>query len=201
MEILAIIGACGLAWSSLSGCSKASDESAQAAHAHDHDEGEHDHDANDDHDHASHDDDAHADVDHQSDADIGDDATPVASPDIYPGVLGEIVVLPIANDPSSSLQIRHMQIPNFKTKDGTVHVNAEGISGMRSMTMPFPIEEGVDITGLAVGDKIMFTFMVDWSGNSGNAWAVTKIEKMPADTVIDFSNTIVPQDSPVDEGP
>ena len=201
LEMLAIIGACTLAWSSLSGCSNNSNEAADTEAAHSHDEGE-DHDG---HDHGSSDDDSGADVNMQSDADMGDDVSPndssVASGDVYPGLLGEITAIPVAGDPSSSLKIHHVQIPDFKTKDGTVHVNAKGVSGMSSMTMPFPVGEGVDLSGLAVGDKIKFTFMVDWSGQSKNAWEVTKIEKMPADTAIDYSNAATAGDAPADEAP
>jgi len=199
LEMLAIIGACSLAWSSLSGCSNNSNEAADSEAAHSHDDDDHGHDHG--HDHGSDDDDSGADVNMQSDADTGDDVSPTASGDVYPGLLGEITAIPVAGDPSTSLKIHHVQIPDFKTKDGTVHVNAKGVSGMSSMTMPFPVGEGVDLSGLAVGDKVKFTFMVDWSGQGKTAWAVTKIEKMPADTAIDYSNAVVAEDAPADEAP
>ena len=112
-----------------------------------------------------------------------------AAPDVYENILGQITMLPIANDPSTELKIHHQQIVNFKTKDGTINVNSKGVSGMPSMTMPFPTADGLSLDGLAVGDKIAFTFQVNWSG-TGPAWEVTKIEKVDPATEIDFSNKI-----------
>src|SRR5690554_5132378 len=72
-------------------------------------------------------------------------------PDVYTGIRGEIVTLPDPNVPGSELKIHHEQIRDFKTADGTVNINSRGIAGMASMTMPFPVGEGVDLSGLSVG--------------------------------------------------
>ncbi len=172
LRLIAIAGLSLSTMSLLVGCSE-TDSGTPAAQHDDHD------------DHAGHDhgDDDHAGHDHSQDE-------PKGSLDIYPDILGEITSLPIAGNPNTDLKIRHVQIPNFKTKDGTINVTADGISGMRSMTMPFPIGEGVSLDGFAVGDKIKFTFAVDWSGQGKNAWEITKIEKLPADTAIDYTNKI-----------
>ncbi len=150
------------------------------------------HDDHDGHDHGDESSSAKAQVEDHSGHDHGDEGHTQAtgSLDVYPGILGEIISLPIAGNPNTDLKIRHMQIPNFKTKDGIINVTADGISGMRSMTMPFPVGQGVSLDGFAVGDKIKFTFAVDWSGQGANAWEITKIEKLPADTVIDYTNKI-----------
>jgi len=132
------------------------------------------HDANDGHDHSGHSHDA---------------PDPSAAPDVYESILGEITMIPIENDPTTELKIRHQQIPNFKTKDGTININSKGIAGMASMTMPFPLAEGVSISDFAIGDKVSFDFQVNWSG-TGPAWEVTQIEKIDQSIEIDFSNKI-----------
>ena len=133
--------------------------SAEDDHAHDHDHDGHDH----------------------SDAE--------RTPDLYKGIRGEITQLPDPNVPGSELKIRHEQIRDFKTKDGTISVTKDGIAGMRSMTMPFPLGDGVALNDLSVGDKVSFDFVVNW-GNNRPAWEITKIEKLAADTELDYTNAI-----------
>ncbi len=111
-------------------------------------------------------------------------------PDLYTGIRGQITELPVAGDPSRELKIHHEQIEEFKTKDGTVNVSAAGVRGMGSMTMPFPTAADLSLEGLSVGDKIEFDFAVNWGGTTGASWEVTRIEKLPADTEIDFTNTV-----------
>lgn len=111
-------------------------------------------------------------------------------PDVYSGIRGEIVTLPDDSAPGSEFKIRHEQIPEFKTSDGVVNINSKGISGMASMTMPFPLAEGVSLDGFAVGDKVEFEFVVNWGGNRP-AWEVTKLTKLPAETELNFENAIV----------
>jgi len=110
-------------------------------------------------------------------------------PDTYTGIRGEIKQMIDPQVPSSELKIHHQQIANFKTMDGTVNVNARGIAGMMSMTMPFPVAQGVSLEGFNEGDKVSFDFVVNW-GNDRPAWEITKIEKLPADTEIDYTNAI-----------
>jgi len=113
-----------------------------------------------------------------------------STPDIYPGILGVIKALPIAGDPTSDLKIRHQQVPTFKSKDGTVHVNAKGVAGMGSMSMPFPLAKGVSVDGFVVGDQVMFTLEVNWNGPNGMSFQVTQISKIDPGTKIDFTNAI-----------
>jgi len=108
--------------------------------------------------------------------------------DVYHGVLGELTSLPIANDPSSELMIHHTQIPEFKSADGTVHVNSKGISGMPAMNMPYPLAQGISIDGLAIGDKVKFDFQVNWAKSGGVVFEITKIEKIDLETEINFAN-------------
>jgi Cu/Ag efflux protein CusF len=139
-------------------------------------------DAHHDHDHAGHD---HG-HDHDHDHDHGDADR---QPDTYSGIRGEIVAMPDAAVPGSELKIKHEQIRDFKTKDGTISVTADGIAGMRSMTMPFPLGQGMNLDGFSIGDKVEFDFVVNW-GNNRPAWEITKIGKLPADTTLDYTNVI-----------
>lgn len=106
--------------------------------------------------------------------------------DVYENILGIVASLPVAGNPASELRIHHEHIPGFKAKDGTVFVAADGVLGMKSMTMAFPVMEGLDISTLSVGDKIRFDFVVTWDGSP--PWAVTRFEKIDPATEIDFSN-------------
>lgn len=152
--------------SALVGCSDGAD--SHAAHDHD-DHAGHDHSG---HDHASHD--------------------KVVRTDTYEGILGRISALPIEGDPSSQLRIYHEHIPTFRTKQGTVFVNSAGVPGMNAMDMEFPPAEGVSLDGFAIGDKVRFSFDVNWGGE--RAWEVTQIEKLDADTEIDFSVKPTPKE-------
>ena len=60
---------------------------------------------------------------------------------------------------------------------------------MASMTMPFPLGDGINLDGYAVGDKVSFDFVVNWESSSP-AWQVTNLEKLPADTELNFENVI-----------
>ncbi len=106
--------------------------------------------------------------------------------DIYVGILGELTFVPEAGDTKRHPKIHHMQIPTFKREDGTVPTSPDGIAGMRSMTMEFPLAEGVSIDGFSTGDKVRFSFRVNWGG--AIAWEMTGIEPIDAGTEIDYSN-------------
>ncbi|MDF1810392.1 MAG: copper-binding protein [Phycisphaerales bacterium] len=151
----------------LSACSESTTPTSSEAPSNSHD------------DHAGHD---HAGHDH-------DAPDPNAAPDIYENILGEITMIPIENDPTTELKIRHQQIPNFKTKDGTININSKGIAGMASMTMPFPLAQDLPFNDFAIGDKVSFDFQVNWSG-TGPAWEVTRIEKIDQSIEIDYTNKI-----------
>ncbi|MEM1109848.1 MAG: copper-binding protein [Planctomycetota bacterium] len=92
---------------------------------------------------------------------------------------GEVSSLPDADKPTSGLFIRHEAIPEFKNQDGEVE-------GMDTMTMPFPTDDGVDLAPLSVGDKVEVTFEVFTQGGV-RGYAATQIDKLPADTELDFS--------------
>lgn len=168
LRLLALAGLSLSTITALSGCSDSDSQGSGEVDAH----AGHDHDG---HDHA-----------HDSDS----DSTSASTPDLYSDLLGQIKELPIEGDPTTSLEILHVHIPNFKDKDGNIRTFQDGSTGMKSMKMPFPLAQGVSVDGFELNDKVMFTFSVDWSGQSANTWEVTKIEKIDAGTVIDFSSTV-----------
>lgn len=90
-------------------------------------------------------------------------------------VRGEIVQLPAG--PGRELVIRHEAMPDFVDQSG-VKV------GMQPMVMPFAVEPGVGVGGLAVGDKVKFVLDVDWQPPR---FSIGKLEKLPADTKLDFA--------------
>ena len=96
--------------------------------------------------------------------------------DVYT-VRGVVERLPQAGGPDSGLYIHHAAIPDFRDEHGKV-------VGMMSMTMPFPVAVGVSLAGIAPGDAVQFTFAVAWKQPVG--YQVTRIEKLPPGTVVDF---------------
>ncbi len=134
------------------------------------------------HDHSGHDHDGH---DHEG-HDHGSETAQEVRVDLYEGIIGELKFIPEDGDTKTHPQIRHVQIPDFKKDDGTIAMTPDGIPGMRSMKMEFPLAEGVSLDGFEVGDKVMFDFVVNWGGKV--PWELTKIEKLDPSTVIDYSN-------------
>lgn len=121
--------------------------------------------------------------------DHGDHAeAPAPHTDTYTDILGVVAQLKVEGDPSSEFKIQHEHIPEFKTKDGTVFVTADGVPGMKSMTMAFPPGEGVDLSLFQVGDKVRFSFAVNYGGSP--PWHLTKIEKIDPATEINFANKV-----------
>jgi Cu/Ag efflux protein CusF len=92
-------------------------------------------------------------------------------------VRGTIRQLPDPEQAGVPLLIHHEAIDGFLDFYGE-----EG--AMDSMTMPFAVAEGVTLDGFAVGDPIVFELKVDWQ--SAPAMALTAIDKLPAQTVLDL---------------
>ncbi len=108
--------------------------------------------------------------------------------DTYEDILGIVATLPEAGKPGSEFKIHHEHIPEFKTKEGGVFVTADGVPGMKSMVMSFPLGEEITLEGLEVGDKVRFSFDVNWGGTP--PWVVTKVEEIDPGTEIDFANKV-----------
>lgn len=115
------------------------------------------------------------------------DAAPVA-PDATYRVRGELTR--VTEPERREVWIRHEAIPDFRSETGE-------LVGMASMTMPFPLAQGVSIDGLAVGDRVEFTFEVRWQ-STREPMAVTAIDKLPAGTRLEFdpAEPAAPSDVP-----
>jgi hypothetical protein len=102
---------------------------------------------------------------------------------------GIIQSLPEANKPTAELMIQHEAINDFVDGKGAV-------VGMNAMTMPFPrLAPGVTLDGLAVGDKIAFSFTNTWTGPETArkpAWVVDNVSKLPAETELIFGKKVTP---------
>ena len=97
---------------------------------------------------------------------------------------GEITALPTADQPTSSLLIRHEAIPEFVDESGET-------VGMNTMTMPFPIAESINLGEFAVGDKVAVTFEV-FTESGIRGYAASELTKLPADTELDYSELEMP---------
>jgi Copper binding periplasmic protein CusF len=94
-------------------------------------------------------------------------------------VRGVVERLPQAGGPDRDLYIHHAPIPDFRDEHGTV-------VGMRSMTMPFPVADGVSLAGIAPGDPVEFAFAIRWKEPAG--YQVVRIRRLPPGTVVDFTS-------------
>jgi Cu/Ag efflux protein CusF len=68
-------------------------------------------------------------------------------------------------------------------------IRHEATKDMGPMAMPFVVAEGVPLTGLAVGDKLAFRYELNLTAGTE---LVTKIEKLPADTVLNLGAMSMP---------
>lgn len=109
-------------------------------------------------------------------ADAGGNAILPDRPNRYT-VQGIVRSAPAATKAGKSITILHQAIPRFKNRDGEE-------TGMMSMAMPFQVAAEVGEIPLAVGDKVEFTFDVDWEAQ--NPTTIVKMTKLPAETEIRF---------------
>lgn len=114
---------------------------------------------------------------------------PVAPDGTYQ-VRGEVTRLPAAG--GREVYLRHEAIPEFRDEKGAA-------VGMDSMTMPFPAAAGVALDGLAVGDRVTFTFEVRWQASP--ALALTRWERLPAGTRLSFDPPADPAPAPAQAAP
>lgn len=96
---------------------------------------------------------------------------------------GVVVAVPDPGDELTNLRIRHEAIDDFRSIDGEV-------VGMDSMTMPFPLAEGVTLAGIEVGDPVAFTLEVEWDGDL--PYRISRIEELPAGTELEWRDASPP---------
>ena len=99
-------------------------------------------------------------------------------------VRGRIIELPEPGKPQREFKVHHEAIDGFVGADGKV-------VGMSAMTMAFPPGPGVTLSGLAIGDIVSLTFDVRRS-NGRFDWHATRIEKLAADTQLEFRKSRKP---------
>lgn len=94
---------------------------------------------------------------------------------------GQVAEVPAAGDPRKAFRVRHEAIPEYRRVDGTL--------GMNTMTMEFPLAEGVSLEGLEVGDVVRLTFEVEYDPGFAKlrGYKAVEVAELPADTELDFS--------------
>lgn len=102
-------------------------------------------------------------------------------------VRGQIEELPEPGRPMSALRIHHEAIDNFVNRAGKV-------VGMSAMTMEFPVAEGVSLDGLAVGQKVEFTF--EMVRTPTGSYRITAIRPLPDETELEFRKAQPPAPTP-----
>ncbi len=111
-------------------------------------------------------------------------------------VRGQVVLVPDPVNPATELQIHHEHIPDFHGWDGALHINSDGVPGMKSMTMPFPLDDPSVVEGINAGDKVEFTFIVD---TDARRFWVSSMTKLDDDAALDYANKsppVEPDDAP-----
>ena len=113
-------------------------------------------------------------------------------PDVYE-TRGMIRSLP--DSEGGEVRILHEEIPEFRTMEGEV-------VGMESMSMGFPVGDLTLLEGVAVGDRVQFTFEVQWSGD-GPPLRLTALEALTAGERLDFEGSgedETPESEPHEDG-
>jgi hypothetical protein len=90
---------------------------------------------------------------------------------------GLIETLP--QEPGGPLEVHHERIADFQDRHGEV-------VGMDPMIMPFVPAAGVDLSGLAPGDPVEFTWEMRWNARP-NA-LIVKLTKLPAGTALELGS-------------
>ncbi len=97
-------------------------------------------------------------------------------PDVYTS-RGVIRQLPSPGAHKPEIFIQHEAIAEFRDQDGKV-------VGMESMAMPFPIDPATAWDDLQVGDKVAFTFEVQW--HQGHPLRLTQWQTLSSNTLLGF---------------
>lgn len=104
---------------------------------------------------------------------------------------GVITALPSPDGIRGDFRIQHEHIPDFRGKDGSIHMNPDGVPGMKAMDMPFPsLGPGVTLEGLEVGHKVEFDLLVAYHPRL--TYSLTRLVRLPDETELDFANKPTP---------
>ena len=90
---------------------------------------------------------------------------------------GIVKALPVPGESPESVSIKVPPIAHWVGMSGK-------IEPMMAMTMPYQLATGVTLHGIATGDKIAFTYKVNWIIDR---MVITRIKELPAEAVINFS--------------
>ena len=90
---------------------------------------------------------------------------------------GIIRALPQPGQSPRSLSIKVEPIANWVGLSGK-------IEPMMAMTMPYQLAHGLPLKNMTVGDKVAFTYKVNWVRDR---MVVTRISELPPQTQLDFS--------------
>lgn len=105
-------------------------------------------------------------------------APPAASGGTQIKVRASVVALP---GEDAMLHLHHEAMPDFPGQDGQV-------TGMDSMTMPFPVTQDLSLEGIAVGDRVEASLLVNWKADP--SVQVVAVKELPADAPpLDFGDT------------
>ncbi len=94
-------------------------------------------------------------------------------------VRGQVDSLPEPEGPGGWMAVQHEAIPELVGMDGE-------LDPMDSMTMRFPVAEGVDLSSLNAGDKVLFDLQIDWM--AGEPAQVLSVTALPAETELDLGD-------------
>jgi|CXWL01.1.fsa_nt_gi Cu/Ag efflux protein CusF len=100
----------------------------------------------------------------------GSPAAPVVATHV---VRGRVESLPQKGVPAAAFSVTHEAIEGW--------VRGNGAKGMASMTMPFPLADGVSLEGVAVGDKIEFK-IEQTPANKTKPYKVVAVKVLPSET-------------------
>jgi len=102
-------------------------------------------------------------------------------------VRGQVLNLPATDSPAPEIIVRHEPIPSFK--------NAQGVVGMESMAMPFPLAKGLSLEGIDAGDPVELTFEVDHDPKTQQIIGLraVKVVELPSETELHFGDESQPE--------
>lgn len=96
-------------------------------------------------------------------------------------VVRGVVMAAVPTGPSSPTEARHLMLKHEPIDD---FVDDTGHAvGMNSMTMPFDVAPGVDLSSIHSGDAVRFTLAVDWAKPRVD---IISVQKLPPGTALTF---------------